>query len=776
MVLAIVVLLPKENALAYVGVHDHDTDVSGFWMGLEHESFSGRNLIANGDYYLKTSIWVKGIYVPEDTEAYICLNGHTLNFEEDTVTSDINGTAKQCPIFLEDNARLTISDCKGGGQIVFRSPKNYGIVPINDSIIKIEKCTINTDGPSLMDNSRANGYFSNVTINYVNTDYKYLFHGYECNYIFENVTFKGNGEDALNGRYLSVFGGKVNFAGNINWDKEVHDADFSNTCKYNIVANTKFNRMVSLADFDSSMDDGVPRIISGDNNQVDLSEYFCPNRIGVTIDKNPATGEYYAITPCITAQPTADKLEVKTGSSKVAYQWYFGVKDKHQLTASDVDSTLVMADKNCDSNNVFSAVKLQHGPAFDSKLRGAGKNYRILGYRITQEPNRFVVEIQGSKEVTDPGIAFMFEEYGEVAYEFKKDETKSNIYYADNVPIGEYILFSDKDIKVKVYVEQNYLDRKIEGETFSSFKSNLAGTIGCMVTFSPNMPNAYTIISNMVEVPGYTVTFESNCSKKIEPVKFRKNTAAKEPNMPYINGARLVGWYTDAACRKKYDFKTKLTGNIKLYALWKADSAQKDANAVNMGLGFNAKQSGKKLSLTWGRLDGVDGYDVLADHFSTKKLKKVAASVPQPLSGNTVSLELSKFGKTKLNAKKDYTVCIKAYVMLNGKKTYVGNTNEMHIAGSKSAYTNAKSLKVKKSAISVKKKKSATIKYSITYEKKSKKALPSNRGNKVRFFSTNSNIAKVDSKGKITGKKKGTCDVYVITLNGIMKKVKVTVK
>ena len=46
----------------------------------------------------------------------------------------------------------------------------------------------------------------------------------------------------------------------------------------------------------------------------------------------------------------------------------------------------------------------------------------------------------------------------------------------------------------------------------------------------------------------------------------------------------------------------------------------------------------------------------------------------------------------------------------------------------------------------------------------------------IRFESSNTKIATVSSKGKITAKKKGKCKIYVFTQNGLCKIIKVTVK
>ena len=101
----------------------------------------------------------------------------------------------------------------------------------------------------------------------------------------------------------------------------------------------------------------------------------------------------------------------------------------------------------------------------------------------------------------------------------------------------------------------------------------------------------------------------------------------------------------------------------------------------------------------------------------------------------------------------------------------------MHVAGEKhKKYTNAASIKLKKSSYKLKKNKTASIKASIIKKDKKKKLLPSGHGPALTYVSSNKKVATVTKKGVIKAKKKGTCYIYVQALNGLQKKVKVTVK
>ena len=83
---------------------------------------------------------------------------------------------------------------------------------------------------------------------------------------------------------------------------------------------------------------------------------------------------------------------------------------------------------------------------------------------------------------------------------------------------------------------------------------------------------------------------------------------------------------------------------------------------------------------------------------------------------------------------------------------------------------------VKKKSVTLKKGKTSQIKASIKKQSKSKKLLGKAYGPSLRYYSTDTSIATVTSKGKMKAKKKGKCYIYVTALNGVHTRVKVTVK
>lgn len=65
-----------------------------------------------------------------------------------------------------------------------------------------------------------------------------------------------------------------------------------------------------------------------------------------------------------------------------------------------------------------------------------------------------------------------------------------------------------------------------------------------------------------------TVRFETNGAAAINSLSVKKNTAVSEPTAPAKDGFGFDGWYTDKGLTKKFDFSTKITSSVTLYAKW----------------------------------------------------------------------------------------------------------------------------------------------------------------------------------------------------------------
>lgn len=198
----------------------------------------------------------------------------------------------------------------------------------------------------------------------------------------------------------------------------------------------------------------------------------------------------------------------------------------------------------------------------------------------------------------------------------------------------------------------------------------------------------------------------------------------------------------------------------------------KKALALNSAL--KVTNTGKKIGVKWGKVSGADGYLVYVQYCGKKFSKKATKTVT---SAKKTSVTIKKLNGKALNTKKNYKVYVVAYQNVNGKKVTIGKTITAHVVGAKNKkYTNVKKVTVSKSKYTLKKGKSAKIKAKTVLVDSKKKPLSNKHATKFRYKSSNTKVAKVNSKGKITAVRKGKCKVYVYARNGCTRTITVTVK
>lgn len=98
------------------------------------------------------------------------------------------------------------------------------------------------------------------------------------------------------------------------------------------------------------------------------------------------------------------------------------------------------------------------------------------------------------------------------------------------------------------------------------------------MVFTPDNTNYTTITINVAVstyssgggfyTPRYTIKFETNGGSSVKNQTVIKNNKVTSPANPTREDYVFDGWYTDKELTKKYDFSTKITGNLTLYAKW----------------------------------------------------------------------------------------------------------------------------------------------------------------------------------------------------------------
>lgn len=80
-------------------------------------------------------------------------------------------------------------------------------------------------------------------------------------------------------------------------------------------------------------------------------------------------------------------------------------------------------------------------------------------------------------------------------------------------------------------------------------------------------------------VTRYTVTFNTMGGSNIDSIRVKRNTVIQKPSDPIKDGYDFEGWYSDKNLTDKFDFDTKITKSITLYANW-TEKEQPDKPAI----------------------------------------------------------------------------------------------------------------------------------------------------------------------------------------------------
>ena len=199
---------------------------------------------------------------------------------------------------------------------------------------------------------------------------------------------------------------------------------------------------------------------------------------------------------------------------------------------------------------------------------------------------------------------------------------------------------------------------------------------------------------------------------------------------------------------------------------------------ISMNSEANISWSGSEIEVSCGSVDGATGYDIYAG-YTGQKLKKIAtvktgSTLKAAEAGNTKTsaakkgiYKIKKLNGKKLNKKK----IIKAYVVAKKGKKKLARSIDLYAAGAKNRYTVAKKIGIPKKSLSLKKGKKSKLAPKLILKNSKKKLLPKKYAPKFRYATSDSRVATVDKNGKITTREKGSCSIFVYTVNGAPLKI-----
>ena len=243
--------------------------------------------------------------------------------------------------------------------------------------------------------------------------------------------------------------------------------------------------------------------------------------------------------------------------------------------------------------------------------------------------------------------------------------------------------------------------------------------------------------------------------------------AAKQ--IPAVGNKPAKG-YKAGSWNKKPGIKTSLKKNTTYtYTYAKKpepkpqEPTKKEKDKAALDAGFKATWNGDDVTVEFGKVSGATAYDVYASYCGEK------FALYDTVSGGKVTVK--KLKGRKLDASKTVKVCVAAR---DGKKQ-LARTITAHGASPANKYTNAKQVTISGKPFKVEKGKTIRIRAKLVPANGKKPILPDHHVPQFRYATGNRHIATVDKNGKVTGKGKGTCAIYVYAANGMAAQATVTV-
>ena len=179
----------------------------------------------------------------------------------------------------------------------------------------------------------------------------------------------------------------------------------------------------------------------------------------------------------------------------------------------------------------------------------------------------------------------------------------------------------------------------------------------------------------------------------------------------------------------------------------------------------------KTVTISWNRIKQADRYVVCMSKCSTRNVKYTVKKVKTIKGSAKISCVISGLEKGQ-----KYKFKVQAQQKTDGKYKIIKSSRMSHfVSGNETPkYTNPKSLKLNKTKVTLKQGKTFLITAKIKPVVPGRKYLT--HCSLLRYLSDNKKVAKVNPEGLVKAVKPGSCKIYVHTVNGIWKTLKVTVK
>ncbi len=311
------------------------------------------------------------------------------------------------------------------------------------------------------------------------------------------------------------------------------------------------------------------------------------------------------------------------------------------------------------------------------------------------------------------------------------------------------------DLDTTTYTYQWYKDGKeLDGQTEETYVAKEGGEYKVVVTAIGAGSNAKSIAETSIKLPAFAHKYSWKSDKKNHwQVCSICNGKVKTAAHNY-SGWKVTKAAQIAIAGEKV--RTCKTCGYKEKAAVAALPVQKTPF-----LGVTSKE--KSVTLRWNTVKDADGYMIYGAECGNNSKYRLLRTV----RGN-----VNSWTHTGLKKATYYRYSVVAYRNINKKKVTIAQTYSMHIAttGTKHAY--ARNLQVNRTNVVLNRGKRTALRTKVIYSS----GKIQNHIAAVRFSSSNSRVATVDSRGIISARNKGTCIIYCYAPNGVRKNVRVTVR
>ena len=493
---------------------------------------------------------------------------------------------------------------------------------------------------------------------------------------------------------------------------------------------------------------------AGDNKTVLLS--------GLTLDGDKAKN--YSLSPNAQVTGTITKRPLTVSGFTAQDKVYDGGTDAVMADSENIKiENLVNGDK----------VNVKAVGSFEDADAGSDKTVNITEYELTgEDADNYYVDKVNSQKTTEASIIKKELDVEEVSvdteYDGKyhnaeamvKDGVAATIKYGyseDSCDLPDSPAFKDAGsdpIYYRVTSNDSNYDDKV-GELYVQIRPRSLIVTGIEAKNKNYDGNTKSeLVTDNMEIDGVvsgddvsvaaTGAFESAGAGKGKKVKISYELSGEDANNYRVD-------------KEKSQAETKAD----IIAPPRASKAVLVAKGISSGK--------KAVDLSWNNV-GADRYVIYMAKCNSKS-KKYKYKKVKTVSGSTF-----KWKKGNLSKKTSYKFYVLAQKKSGGSyKTVARSLGGHFVTGNvMGRSTNPRSLKLKKSSITLSKGKTTTIKATVKKVKRSKKLLK--HAKKLRFISSDPSIATVTAGGKVKAKAKGSCKIYVQTVNGIWKTCTIKVK